>query len=150
MGGVNDDPEITAVGGWSHVFLDLAPYLGDTVRLRFRFRSDSSVVFAGSYIDDVRITGRRASSGIAETPNVEVRTADRLPNVVRGVLYLKESTSSSASPSWLLDVAGRKVLDLRPGANDVRPLAPGVYFVRSASPAERSEPSAVCKVVIQR
>jgi transglutaminase-like putative cysteine protease len=150
MGGVNDDPEITAVGGWSHVFLDLAQYLGDTVRLRFRFRSDGSVVFAGSYIDDVRITGRRASSGIAETPNVEVRTAKWLPTVVRCVLCLKESTSSSASPSWLLDVAGRKVLGLRPGANDVRPLAPGVYFVRSEPTAASREPSGVFKVVIQR
>ena len=43
----------------------------------------------------------------------------------------------------LLDISGRKVLELQPGANDVRGLAPGVYFVRS-------EPSAVTKVVIQR
>jgi len=34
--------------------------------------------------------------------------------------------------SALLDVSGRKVLDLRPGANDVSRLAPGVYFVREA------------------
>jgi hypothetical protein len=36
----------------------------------------------------------------------------------------------------LLDACGRKVLDLKPGANDVRALAPGVYFVRE-SPAIR-------------
>jgi hypothetical protein len=30
----------------------------------------------------------------------------------------------------LLDVSGRKVLDLRPGRNDVRALPAGVYFVR--------------------
>jgi hypothetical protein len=29
----------------------------------------------------------------------------------------------------LLDISGRKVLDLRPGANNVGRLAPGVYFV---------------------
>jgi len=40
----------------------------------------------------------------------------------------------------LLDISGRKVLDLKPGANDVRQLAPGVYFVRPA----------VMKVVIAR
>jgi len=49
----------------------------------------------------------------------------------------------------LLDVSGRKVLDLKPGANDVRALAPGVYFFRqtagSASPAESS---AVSRVVV--
>jgi hypothetical protein len=30
----------------------------------------------------------------------------------------------------LLDIAGRKVLDLVPGPNDIRRFAPGVYFVR--------------------
>jgi len=39
------------------------------------------------------------------------------------------------------------VLDLRPGANDVRALAPGVYFVREAASGERSAVS-VRKVVL--
>ena len=43
----------------------------------------------------------------------------------------------------LLDITGRKVLDLEPGVNDVRALAPGVYFVRHA-------PAPTTKVVIQR
>jgi hypothetical protein len=34
-----------------------------------------------------------------------------------------------------LDVSGRKVLDLQPGANDVGYLAPGVYFIRSEDAA---------------
>ncbi|MEO0005361.1 MAG: hypothetical protein ABIK49_05100, partial [candidate division WOR-3 bacterium] len=29
----------------------------------------------------------------------------------------------------LLDITGRKVLDLKPGANDIRHLSPGVYFL---------------------
>jgi hypothetical protein len=33
----------------------------------------------------------------------------------------------------LLDVGGRKVMDLAPGANDVRGLASGVYFLRAAN-----------------
>jgi hypothetical protein len=33
----------------------------------------------------------------------------------------------------LLDVSGRKVLDLHPGPNDVSRLSPGVYFVRATS-----------------
>jgi hypothetical protein len=32
----------------------------------------------------------------------------------------------------LLDAAGRKVMGLHAGANDVSRLAPGVYFVREA------------------
>jgi len=48
------------------------------------------------------------------------------------VLFLGEGTSSSTCPSWLIDATGRKVTALRPGANDVSRLSPGVYFVRSA------------------
>jgi hypothetical protein len=36
-------------------------------------------------------------------------------------------------PMTLLDVAGRKAMDLRAGANDVRHISPGIYFVRQAS-----------------
>jgi hypothetical protein len=48
----------------------------------------------------------------------------------------------------LIDATGRKVLDLKPGANDVSGLAPGVYFVRFVSGAG-PEASMVSKVVIQ-
>ena len=40
--------------------------------------------------------------------------------------------AASPSPGWLLDAAGRKVLDLGPGVNDVRGLSPGIYFVVEA------------------
>ena len=147
MGGVNDDPVIPSTGGWHHLVLDLVQYLGDTVRLRFRFWSDGSVVFAGSYIDDVRISGRRASTGIAETPNVEARTANRLPTVVRGVLRLPASASiKPQATSCLLDACGRKVLDLLPGPNDVWTLAPGVYFVREA----QAQAKTVRKIILTK
>jgi tRNA U34 2-thiouridine synthase MnmA/TrmU len=45
----------------------------------------------------------------------------------------------------LLDISGRKVMSLQPGANDVSGLAPGVYFVRAAERA-----SIVRKVIIAR
>jgi hypothetical protein len=81
-----------------------------------------------------------------------------LPTIVRGILYLPKSASPSSSTSFLMDISGRKVLDLKSGANDVRVLAPGVYFCRpsagSASSAEPSavsrRPSAVTKVVVTR
>jgi hypothetical protein len=47
----------------------------------------------------------------------------------------------------LLDISGRKVLDLRPGLNDVSRLAPGVCFVRERLAAS-GERSAVHKVVL--
>jgi len=42
------------------------------------------------------------------------------------------------------------VLELLPGANDVRALAPGVYFIRPEPSAVGRKPSAVTKVVIAR
>jgi hypothetical protein len=44
--------------------------------------------------------------------------------VVRGAMWLGGRASAI-----LTDIAGRKVADLHPGENDLRVLAPGVYFV---------------------
>ncbi len=49
--------------------------------------------------------------------------------VIRGVLNLPVSSFVIRNSS-LVDAAGRRVLDLRPGPNDVSSLAPGVYFVQ--------------------
>ncbi len=56
--------------------------------------------------------------------------------LVRGVLNLQvDSRQQAVDRAELLDASGRKVLDLRPGANDIRHLAPGVYFVVAPSPS---------------
>jgi hypothetical protein len=47
----------------------------------------------------------------------------------------------------LLDITGRKVMELQPGDNDVSRLAPGVYFVRT--PLAGRQPRTT-RVVIQR
>jgi len=72
-----------------------------------------------------------------------VRKAN-VPTIVRGVLFLPEATSRKPQAASLLDISGRKVLDLRPGANDVSRLSPGVYFVREA----QAQTQAVRKVII--
>lgn len=70
--------------------------------------------------------------------------------IVRGMLFLRWSQSGDrpscvGTDPVLRDITGRKVMDLRPGENDVRHLAPGVYFVRAVG----HEPSAVgCRRVI--
>jgi dienelactone hydrolase len=76
--------------------------------------------------------------------------------VVRGVLSLPGLGTRSQLPgNWvmsraaLLDAAGRKVLDLKPGENDVSRLAPGVYFVREQGPGARGQGGSE-KVVIAR
>ena len=50
--------------------------------------------------------------------------------------------------SVLLDAAGRKVLGLKAGENDVSGLAPGVYFVRGEGRGARG--GGAEKVVIAR
>ena len=69
--------------------------------------------------------------------------------IVRGCLLLPEAVGGerSAASAMLLDITGRKVMDLHPGANDIRHLSPGVYFVRYADGGARS---AVQKVISQR
>jgi hypothetical protein len=48
----------------------------------------------------------------------------------------------------LFDACGRKVLDLQPGANDVRGLAPGVYFVRGPKTEDGRPDAAVRKIIL--
>lgn len=59
------------------------------------------------------------------------------PTLIRSVLRVP-----AGERCWLHSADGRKVMALQPGANDVRQVAPGVYFVRAGL--------AVRKVVIQR
>ena len=92
-----------------------------------------------SWLDDRGLYAQRVAdgAGVMETPNAGVRATNTGPTVVGGVLFLPgDRGPRTGDRAALHDVAGREVLDLKPGANDVRALAPGVYFVRS-------EPSAV-------
>jgi hypothetical protein len=68
--------------------------------------------------------------------------------IVRSLLFLPEAVGGKrlAAGTHLLDATGRKVADLHAGANDVRTLAPGVYFVREA----RARAQAVRKVIVTR
>jgi photosystem II stability/assembly factor-like uncharacterized protein len=84
-----------------------------------------------------------APPGVSEEPGQTPPSQGSAPTVVRGVLFL----SSLLAPDCLLFSAdGRRVMTLRPGANDVRALTPGVYFVQQA-PAQAQ---AVHKVVVTR
>ena len=68
--------------------------------------------------------------------------------VVRRLLFLPEASGRKPEAASLLDISGRKVLDLHPGANDVRALAPGVYFVREAQAQAHAQ--SVRKVVVTK
>jgi len=90
--------------------------------------------------------------GIEEGIGLKVPSFKPVATVIRGVLSLPRdmtglSDSTGRVPrSLLLDISGRKVMDLKPGANDVRALAPGVYFVRQAQ--AQAQAQAVRKIVL--
>jgi len=87
--------------------------------------------------------------GVEETPNVKVRATKSDPTVVTRLLMLETTLGDGRLVRGaLLDISGRRVMDLRPGANDVSRLSPGVYFVRGAQ--AQAQAQAVRKVVIAR
>jgi hypothetical protein len=84
------------------------------------------------------------NSGIEEEPMQPV--ADRqepMATVARGVLRLPVSPITIHAS--LFDMAGRAVMSLVPGPNDVSGLAPGVYFVRTVG---TEQTSATCRKVV--
>ena len=92
---------------------------------------------------------RDTMPGIEESRRPQAASFKPMATVVRGVLVLQgDRTQNTGHRAELLDITGRKVLDLRSGVNDVGTLTPSVYFVRAVS----RELSAVnCyKVVIAR
>jgi YVTN family beta-propeller protein len=84
--------------------------------------------------------------GAEEMTKPEVRMSSG-PTIVRGVLFLEARGEMREARCELLDISGRSVLDLKPGPNDVRALAPGVYFVRQEAHAQ-AQAHAVRKIVI--
>jgi DNA-binding beta-propeller fold protein YncE len=95
---------------------------------------------------------RDSGGGVEESPKPQAASFKPMATIARGELVLAKGAGTNSSTSWLLDISGRKVLDLQPGTNDVSRLAPGVYFVRSASGVrcDASSVERVSRVVIAR
>ena len=101
---------------------------------------DQTGEYAGRTYNMPRVWGMfRPYPGIAGEAGGRVRVEPRVPGVVCGTLPLAGTT-----PALLVDAGGRVVARLKPGPNDVRHLAPGIYFVRLGG--DRG----AAKVVLQR
>jgi len=89
--------------------------------------------------------------GLSEDQQTPTANGSRpTATVIRSVLLLQEASGRKPQATrCLLDISGRKVLDLTPGANDVSTLPLGVYFVHSVLDVKADAPS-VTKVVIAR
>jgi hypothetical protein len=95
--------------------------------------ADSGFILTGEVRANLGLVKTDADGNVVirETPDVLRSTASDGPTIVRGMLKmpLASGVKHSAS-SVLFDITGRKVLDLHPGANDIKHIAPGVYFIR--------------------
>ncbi|UCG42827.1 MAG: hypothetical protein JSU73_13365 [candidate division WOR-3 bacterium] len=73
------------------------------------------------------------------------------PTIVRGLLMYQPTANSSQLTAGLVDITGRRVMELQPGVNDIRHVAPGVYFVREEEPRGQGVgDSSVRKVILTR
>jgi len=106
------------------------------------------------YYGSVFLRRNITAAGVEERCEPQAASLKPQATVIRGVLFLPRDMTELPGNSdrvprpALLDASGRSVLELQPGANDVRALAPGVYFVRSEPSAASHQPSVVTKVVV--
>jgi len=129
---------------WRTETLDLSPFAGGVVYLRFRLVTDYSVTYDGWYVDNVRVVASRygvpecPTTGVAEqaTPwNGNLRLTGRMLRV--------DLPSPEPARLVLFNTLGRKVRDVRlSGARrHALPLdlAPGTYFFRLSQGTFRKE-----------
>lgn len=121
--------------------VSLAAFAGQSVRLRFRLRSDGSDQRDGVAVDDVRIERLvDGSGGVAGEPAAAPAAASLgapVPNPARGRVRLPVTLPASGGEVAVFDALGRRVAVLAVVAGvaewDTARVAPGVYVVRLRS-----------------
>jgi len=152
-GRVDTAGNVTQVGDWFALSgsceYDAVYGRGPELLLLFSAWTDTA---QGWHYGTYRLWGRfGAVPGIEEAENRRLRGLTGGATVVRGLLRIEDRGLRTGDRAELLDISGRKVLDLQPGPNDVSRLAPGVYFVRERSAARgRRSAVSVRKVVVTR
>ena len=92
-----------------------------------------------TYVDYLTIKFSPGGVAIAE-PKPPVAHKPAPATIVRGVLHIPQPADRQPPAAIALyNLAGSKVADLRPGENDIRHLAPGVYFVRDRTTARTTK-----------
>jgi large repetitive protein len=143
-GTVSDEGGVVRQGG-AQTCLALARGTGS--QLFLVFQGWTGAVGGKTYNTD-RIWGDmnpNTGLGLEESQQPVTRGYRPMATVVRGALMMGDRGQKTEDRAELLDIAGRKVIDLHSGANDVRALVPGVYFVRDTGHAGQTR-----KVVVQR
>jgi len=137
---------VTLIDGTTNQVLGSIP-VGDKP-VGFGHNRRQNRVYVANYGSSNLSVLRDSGGGIQESLTPQAVSSKPAHTIIRGVLFLPEATNRKPQAASLMDVSGRNVLDLRPGANDVRVLAPGVYFVREAQ--AQAQAQAIRKVVVTR
>ena len=123
--GGNDDPDIPVVGGWSRLDLDLTPHVGESVQIRFRFYANGEDVRAGTYLEDMKITGvGESASPVTDTPpSAGVLSRLRVyPNPFNPRTRVAfELGARTRVHALLYDLAGKRIATLADGWYDAGP-----------------------------
>jgi hypothetical protein len=175
LGGLYTRPGSGAVGGkqvagvpgfdrtqrtWIEEIMDLQPYLGGEVLLRFRLETDGFVQKDGIFVDDIRLLlyGQTALAVRGETTPLVTRLFQNYPNPFNGQTQIRFTLGSRGPVAegkrnvtlTVYDLLGREVSTIAhglfsPGEHvvefDARRLASGVYWYRlqdGAAAATRS------------
>lgn len=124
------DPSSSVYGAW-RVPDPTAPYPQDYV-----LDQQGRVAYWNDQFDPqevMAVIDRLLASGTEEMRNPGAKNG--VVTFVRRVLRLP--ADGGCLRPVLLDIAGREAMALRPGPNDVRRLAPGVYFLHGAGLLDR-------------
>lgn len=114
----------------------------------FALNRDGQRVYAlNTYQSSVLVFQDSIRVGLREADTATAPPA--APTIVRGVLFLGPSAVSGQPAAALLDISGRKVMELHPGRNDVSRFGAGVYFVRDLGSGSSGR-GEMRKVVIAR
>jgi YVTN family beta-propeller protein len=139
IGGKSD----TVVGWFSLGGGDFEPHV-------FAYNPGSNLVYGVDPDDVAAVAVFTDSGGTGVREERQMRKVESGATIVRGVLEMPLTAYCSPLTASLLDISGRKVLDLKPGANDISRLAPGVYFVRERPQTSSPKPQATWKVVLTK
>jgi len=127
--------------------------LTDTVYDDTSAHGDTTFYYAVTVVKEYEVESRLSTvvpfnpAGIVEGRRLTANGSQPIPTIVRGVLFLPASPFTLLSS--LFSLAGQKVMELQSGPNDVSRLAPGIYFVRSASGVMR-QAFGVTKVLVTK
>lgn len=138
--------------GWQNYLADLTDYAGQSIVLRFAFRSDGATVYPGVYLDDLVVAE-------PEQIPLYIDTTSPLPDVYVGMDYATQITSTGGSGAlkwtkvadvnggWLTIDSATGVLKGAPGPNNVGPVSVTVRVEEQTLPSNFAEKTFTFKVL---